>query len=169
MTTYSHSHTFQYPFPIVTTAFWLKYPNPNLPHIKEALVLSREIDENGILKTKRLMCVKQEVPRVLKPLVIDTRLDTFYALETCEVDAKDQILTLKTRNLSFARILDAQSFGEYRGLSNGTTNFTTSSIVKCSVFFVGKKVEDTLSTGSLKNSLKGISVMEALCHSLVNE
>lgn len=96
-------HIFAHPWSQVTQAFWEKYPHPTVPHVKEALVLSRTLDESGRLRTKRLMCVQQPVPTSLRPF--SRGLDTFYAIEETMVDANEQVLELHSRNVSFARMV----------------------------------------------------------------
>ena len=164
MATYSHTHEFHHPWRVVATAFWDKYPNPSLSHVKDVLVLARHVDGEGKLHSKRLVCVKQEVPRALRPFIADTRLDTYYALETSCVDPANQLLHMETRNVSFSRILDAHSISEYKGSTDGkSTVYTTSSLVKCQLYLVRGRVEETLSQSSLKNSSKAVGVMEEIC------
>ena len=59
----SFKHTFDVPWEAATTAHWSKYPSPDLPHVKDALVLQRKVDSNGVLHTTRLMCVDQRLER----------------------------------------------------------------------------------------------------------
>ena len=101
-------HVFAYPWNKVTLSFWEKYPHPLVPHVKEALVLSRTLDEAGRLRTKRLMCVQQSVPHALRPFA--RGLDTFYAVEETVVDAQAQTLELTTRNISFSRMVVSSLF-----------------------------------------------------------
>jgi len=96
-------HIFAYPWNQVTQAFWEKYPHPSVPHVKEALVLSRTLDDEGRLITKRLMCVQQSVPASLRPF--SRGYDTFYAVEETVVDANNKILQLTTRNVTFSRVV----------------------------------------------------------------
>jgi len=45
----SFDHVFKVPWEHATTAFWCKYPNRDLEHVKDALVLERYVDDDGIL------------------------------------------------------------------------------------------------------------------------
>lgn len=168
MTTYAHSHVFPYPWRVVAQAFWEKYPSPELPHVKDALVLSRTVDERGRLRSKRLVCVKQSVPRVLRPFVTDTRIDTHYAVETSCVDPAAQTIELETRNLSFSRLVSAHAKSRYVASEDGaSTLYSTESVVRCSLMVVGSRVEHVLSSSSLANSKRGVEVMEGICRRLV--
>ncbi|CAO3612228.1 unnamed protein product [Mucor hiemalis] len=57
---YSTTSTFQWQN--VTLAFWLRYPNPFASHVLSVDVLDRYVDENGVLKTTRLVLKKGKVP-----------------------------------------------------------------------------------------------------------
>ena len=89
-------HTFSEGWAKVTTSFWEKYPHPSLPHVKEAVVLSRFITEQGNLITRRLMYVQQDVPTPLKPF--SSGLDNFLAIEETIVNPKQKVLQLRTQN-----------------------------------------------------------------------
>lgn len=39
-------HTYDHPWPLVTTAVWQKYPNPFSPHVISTDVISRSVDKN---------------------------------------------------------------------------------------------------------------------------
>ncbi len=97
-----HSAGFQAVFPVpwksATTAFWCKYPSPTLAHVKDALVLSRYLDDNGVLHTRRLMHIEQALPSLLKRF--SGGLDSYFAIEYSTVDPKNQLMILQTRNLT---------------------------------------------------------------------
>ena len=60
------SHRFEVPWEHATTAHWCKSPSPDLPHVKDALVLHREV-RDGILYSTRLMHTQQKLPSILQP------------------------------------------------------------------------------------------------------
>ena len=62
-----------------------------------ALVLSRSIDSEGRLVTKRLHVIYQDIPAFVKAIIGDV---VTYAGEESIVDPKTQTLTLRTKNLS---------------------------------------------------------------------
>lgn len=66
-------------------------------------MLTRQLDEAGRLRTKRLICIQQSVPATLRPF--SGGLDTFYAVEESVVDPGAKTLELTTRNVSFSRIV----------------------------------------------------------------
>ena len=164
MATYSHEHVFPHPWVVVARAFWDKYPSPELPHVRDAFVLARHVDEEGRLHTRRLICVQQDVPLAIRPFVANGRLNAYYALETSCVDADKRVLEMETRNVSFARLIDARSVSRYTPTEDGRgTRYHTESLVTCSLYLVRGRIEQALSQSSLKNSRKAVDVMETLC------
>jgi hypothetical protein len=56
-------HLTRYPWITTTRGFWVKYPNPQAPHVLTVDTLSRSIDpETGVLRTERLLGCRQGVP-----------------------------------------------------------------------------------------------------------
>ncbi len=89
---------FSVPWESATTAFWCKYPSQTLAHVKDALVLSRYLDANGVLHTRRLMHIEQALPSLLKRFA--GGLDSYFAIEYSTVDPKNRLMILQTRNLT---------------------------------------------------------------------
>ena len=151
-------------------AFWQKYPHPNLPHIRESLILTREYDsDSGVLTTKRLMCVEQKVPRSL--LMFVKGADRFYAIEETKIDASNKEMHLTTKNLSFSRILNATSIASYISSENNSTKYSVEATVKISTLpkIVSNRVANFLGTSSHKNANLGISAMEDLCNQILKQ
>lgn len=167
--TYSLTHTFEFAWERVVSAFWLKYPHALLPHMKESLILHRSYDEEtGVLTTKRLMCVEQKVPKSIKMLVKSA--DRYYAIEETRIDANNRVMTLTTRNVSFGRLLTAVSKAKYaplEGREKEATVYSAEASVTINTLprLVATRVEHFLGTSSQKNSLLGLQAMEDLCRS----
>jgi hypothetical protein len=55
--------TLSHSWSTTTIGLWLKYPNPYSPHVLSIDVLSRSINvDTGVLRTERLVGVKQAIP-----------------------------------------------------------------------------------------------------------
>ena len=53
------THVYCHDWDLVTSAFWLKYPNDTQPHVKEVHTVERDIDhDNGAIQLKRLVCIE---------------------------------------------------------------------------------------------------------------
>lgn len=162
-TSYSMQHSFAYPWRVVAQAFWLKYPHPSLPHVKEALVLSREIDSQGRLVTKRVITVQQKVPRPLQSFT--GGLDRFHAMEITVVDPALQVLESTSHNLSFSRVMQAVTTASYVP-NQDSTEFTSTSTVHVHKFprIIAKRIELSSSQSASKNAVKGLETLELLCN-----
>ncbi|GBG24075.1 Phosphoglycerate mutase 1 [Hondaea fermentalgiana] len=157
-------HTFDVPWEHATTAFWCKYPHPDLQHVKDALVLDRTVDDQGRLHTTRLMCVQQSLPSVLKPFA--GNCDSYYAIERSTVDPARKTLVLETRNLTFGSILHADETCTYKAATDGSDRTEYTWEVECGVQkripFVQDRVEDALVNKAKTNSAAGLSKMDEI-------
>mmetsp|Transcript_7099 Transcript_7099/g.14264 ORF Transcript_7099/g.14264 Transcript_7099/m.14264 type:complete len:249 (-) Transcript_7099:80-826(-) len=159
----SLQYTFNVPWEHATTAFWCKYPNPDLQHVKDALVLDRTVDEKGRLRTTRIMCVQQPVPRVLQKLAGNS--DTYYAVERSIVDPESKVLILDTQNITYDGVLSAKETCIYRAAEDGaSTEYSWE--VECGVQkhlpFIQDCVEEALVKKAKSNSAAGLAKMDEL-------
>jgi len=103
MKIWTSEHTFAHPWQTVVQAAWRKYPNPLNPAVVGIDVVDRNITNNGILKTHRLISTEWGLPNwAIRILGADR---TCYASEHSEVDPKQQMMTLQSRNLTFCNEL----------------------------------------------------------------
>mmetsp|Transcript_9369 Transcript_9369/g.10678 ORF Transcript_9369/g.10678 Transcript_9369/m.10678 type:complete len:228 (+) Transcript_9369:176-859(+) len=158
------NHVFNASWESATTAFWCKYPHPDLQHVKDALVLNRYVDSNGVLHTRRLIHMDQKVPSILQRF--SGGVDSFFALEDSTVDPQKREMVLKTRNLTYGSLLDATEICTYSQSQDDSTkteyswSFTTE--CKRKVPFLTGKIESTLTNRAKSNSGKGLRTMDNL-------
>ncbi|KAJ1736408.1 Phospholipid metabolism protein [Coemansia sp. BCRC 34490] len=108
MRLFEATHVFRHDWDTVSLASWRKYPNDKTPHVRHVEVLNQEVDpETGVLRTERLIMVKQNVPTLLKKLFGG---DMSYVLEFSEVDPRKKSMVLQSQNMTFSNVL---SVGEY--------------------------------------------------------
>ncbi|KAI4204623.1 MAG: hypothetical protein LQ350_000938 [Teloschistes chrysophthalmus] len=147
---YESSFNYEYPFPAVTLAYFLRYPNPYAKHVLSTDVIDRHFDANNQrLYTTRLHLKRSKLPpAVLKLLpkgILGSSSDTgqSFILEKSVVDAKEGWMTTETKNLEWTGVLSVIEKQSYRrpfqdmelgrleggrsGIGNlGTTEVTTS-------------------------------------------
>ncbi|KAI9296381.1 MSF1-domain-containing protein [Neoconidiobolus thromboides FSU 785] len=102
---YQHTHDYDYSWPIVSFAFWLRYPNPFASHVLGSDVIDRYIDNEGILHTTRIILKKGKLPKWGENLI---KTPEAYIIEETTVDPKNQILVSKTKNLNHARVMKVE-------------------------------------------------------------
>ncbi|KAJ1961355.1 Phospholipid metabolism protein [Dipsacomyces acuminosporus] len=108
MRLFEATHVFKYDWDTVSLANWRKYPNDKTPHVRHVEILNQDIDsETGILRTERLIMVRQNVPTLIRKLFGG---DTSYVLEYSEVDPKERTLAMQSQNMTYSNLL---SVGEH--------------------------------------------------------
>ena len=142
---YESSYTYDYSFPAVTLAYFLRYPNPYSTHVLSSDTISRSIDEEtGQLHTTRIHRKSSRLPpAVLKLLpksvlgnVSGGRSESFI-LETSTIDVQEGWMRTESKNLDWTGILSVVESQEYRrrvgrrdegdgfGVGDGTTGVVT--------------------------------------------
>ena len=118
---YEHSFNYEYPFPAVSLAYFLRYPNPYATHVISTDVIDRHFDpKTQRLKTTRLHLKKSKLPpAVLKLLpkgILGGAGDAgeSYVLEKSVVDVKEGWLQTESRNLEWTGILSVVEKQIYR-------------------------------------------------------
>ncbi|KAI6248664.1 hypothetical protein HI914_03353 [Erysiphe necator] len=125
---YESAFSYDYSFPAVTLAYFLRYPNPYSTHVLSTDVISREIDSQGRLHTVRVHRKRTRLPSaVLKFLphsVISSlsnnnsggggRSSESYILERSTIDIKEGWMRTESKNLDWTGILSVVEKQEYR-------------------------------------------------------
>lgn len=118
---YESSFNYDYSFPAVSLAYFLRYPNPYARHVLSTDVIDRQFDpETQRLSTTRLHLKRSKIPpTVLKLLpkgILGASSDAgqSYVLETSVVDVKEGWMKTETRNLEWTGILSVVEKQIYR-------------------------------------------------------
>ncbi|KAF1917585.1 PRELI-like family-domain-containing protein [Ampelomyces quisqualis] len=110
---YSSSETYPYPFPAVTLAYFLRYPNPYSTHVLSTDTIARHFDpETQRLTTIRLHLKRSKLPAAVLKLLPRSLLgasatgDTqTFILEKSVVDVKEGWMDTESRNLEWTGVL----------------------------------------------------------------
>lgn len=110
---YSSTDTYSYPFPAVTLAYFLRYPNPYSTHVLSTDTIARHFDpETQRLTTVRLHLKRSKLPSAVVKLLPRSLLgasasgDTqTYILEKSVVDVKEGWMDTESRNLEWTGVL----------------------------------------------------------------
>ena len=118
---YESSFNYDYPFPAVSLAYFLRYPNPYATHVLSTDVIDRQFDPSTQrLTTTRLHLKKSKLPpTVLKLLpkgILGSSADAgqSYILEKSVIDAKEGWMRTESRNLEWTGILSVIEKQIYR-------------------------------------------------------
>ena len=108
---YEHSSDYNYTFPAVTLAFFLRYPNPYAKHVLSSDVIDRYVDPaTNRLHTVRLHLKKSKVPAgILKFLPRSIAgpggTSQSYVLEKSTIDVKEGWMETESKNMEWTGIL----------------------------------------------------------------
>ncbi|KAF3388228.1 hypothetical protein DPV78_012226 [Talaromyces pinophilus] len=103
--------TYDYSFPAVSLAYFLRYPNPYSKHVLTSDVIDRYVDpETHRLHTTRLHLKRSKIPSTLLKLLPkgiggSENSGQSYILETTVVDAKEGWMKTESRNMEWTGIL----------------------------------------------------------------
>lgn len=119
---YESSYSYDYSFPAVTLAYFLRYPNPYATHVLSSDVISREVDpETGRLRTLRIHRKSSRLPSAVLKLLPKTVLGNVsggksesYILETSTIDIKEGWMRTESKNLDWTGILSVVEKQQYQ-------------------------------------------------------
>jgi len=119
---FSQSFLYDDPWPIVSLAFFLRYPNPYASHILSCDVISRKFTPSGTLLTTRLILKTATLPRWAKSIV--SRSES-WIIEESEVDPHGKVVRCLTRNLEHVKAMQVHETQIFSQLGEGKTLQTT--------------------------------------------
>ncbi|KAF2475236.1 uncharacterized protein BDR25DRAFT_301015 [Lindgomyces ingoldianus] len=119
---YSSTDTYSYPFPAVTLAYFLRYPNPYSTHVLSTDTIARHYDPaTQRLTTIRLHLKRSKLPSAVLKLLPRSFLgasaggDTqSYILEKSVVDVREGWMDTESQNLEFTGVLSVIERQEFR-------------------------------------------------------
>ena len=151
-----------YPWNLVTTANWQKYPSELTPHVTHLDYLSRHIDPStGVLHTERLLSCHQSIPDILLRLINCDSIS--YVYETSTVNPSTQTLSMAATNLTFSHLLKVKEECTYTPKNEYTTLFKQNVMIAgCGRWwdFIREKAEEVCQTGFQLNASKGRHALE---------
>jgi hypothetical protein len=119
---YESAYSYDYSFPAVTLAYFLRYPNPYSTHVLSTDVISREIDAAGRLHTVRVHRKSSRLPPAILKLLPKSVLGSTartgrsesYILETSTIDVKEGWMRTESKNLDWTGILSVVEKQQYK-------------------------------------------------------
>ena len=149
MKIYESSFSYEYPFPTVTLAYFLRYPNPYARHVLSTDVIDRYVDpDTKRLHTLRLHLKKSKVPGAIlsllpKGLAGPGGNSQSFILERSVVDIKEGWMKTESKNMEWTGILsvvERQHFRRKSSLDDTIADAATSDDTSCrtEVTFVSK-------------------------------
>ncbi|AJP40346.1 AHL_G0037030.mRNA.1.CDS.1 [Saccharomyces cerevisiae] len=136
------THIFPTDFASVSRAFFNRYPNPYSPHVLSIDTISRKVDQEGNLRTTRLLKKSGKLPTWVKPFL--RGITETWIIEVSVVNPGNSTMKTYTRNLDHTGIMKVEEYTTYQ-FDNATSSTIAESRVKFSSGFnmgIKSKVED---------------------------
>lgn len=117
---YESNFSYDYSFPTVTLAYFLRYPNPYSKHVLSADVIERYVDpETHRLHTTRLVLKRSKVPSAMlrllpKGLAGPSGASQSYVIEQSVVDVKEGWMKTEAKNLEWTGVLSVVESQHYQ-------------------------------------------------------
>jgi hypothetical protein len=167
MKLFENVHIFDHAWYKVSAANWIKYPNEITSHVINVDYLDRSVDpETGILRTVRLITCRQSMPLLIAKFFGGD--STAYVYEVSEVDARNQTLTLRARNMTFSDIMTIEETCKYTRApgadADSKTVFRQEACIKSNISF--SKIEDFCLSRFQSNASKGRAALESILNKI---
>ena len=118
---FAASYAYDYSFPAVALAYFLRYPNPYSTHVLSTDVVDRSFDpDTGRLHTTRLHLKRSKIPAAVRHLLPrsllggDAGATQSYILETSTIDVHSGVMHTESRNLEWTGVLSVIEKQTYR-------------------------------------------------------
>jgi len=165
---WSSEYIFNHPWEKVTQAAWRKYPNPMNPSVTAMDVVDRTVND-GVLRTHRIVGCHWGIPGWIAAIVGSP--EKMYGNERSEVDPGNQVMTLKTRNITLCNYIAVDEKLEYvkHPQDQGKTILRQEAVVTVEGVPLSNYVENLLTSTISVNASKGRQAMEWVLRKINDE
>ncbi len=194
--TFSVVHTFQYPFSLVSLAFWRKYPNVHAPHVKQIDIYDRKLiripraTTDALIQNEEVKYSENAAAAASDPAASDMCLVTnriigcesalpswmsacgisssAFAVETTIVNPRTNEMVVKSRNLTGASLMVVEETCLYRPskADPNHTEYTQTAKITAFLPFFSQKCEQYSFQSMNAKSQKGLQTIENLCEKI---
>ncbi|KAI7703580.1 hypothetical protein KC353_g14032, partial [Hortaea werneckii] len=164
---YSKEYTYDYAFPAVSLAYFLRYPNPYSRHVASTDTISRHFDpDTQRLTTVRLHLKRSRLPPAVVKLLPKSMMadragsdgsTQSFILEKSVVDARQGWMECESRNLDWENVLSVFERHSYRRAEPIAMDPTTTANSTTTTTAGGT---DGLNSGATTNAVAGVTGFE---------
>jgi hypothetical protein len=158
----SKEHVYPNDWETVTSAWWVKYPNPAQPQVKSCNTVAREIDQEAqTFHVRRIHELKWNIPWIAQKLVQQSSVEAL-AVEDINCDYRAKRLVIEGRNHSLSRFLgfEEKCMYEPHPTNPDWTVYTQSTSFRLSGF--GDTISRIIEKSQASASNAGIGVMDGI-------
>ncbi|KNC82932.1 hypothetical protein SARC_04799 [Sphaeroforma arctica JP610] len=165
-------HIFPHSWTKVTEASWRKYNVPLsevlLPHVLATDVIDRSVSDNGVMSSTRLFTVESVIPSWIRP-IIGVSESCGYVYETSEVDPRQKIMVLRSKNITLNNYVSVEETCTYTQLDDNTTHFKQECQISANISYLASRAETAVMDSFKKGAEKGRDTVEKVCHFIDTE
>jgi hypothetical protein len=160
-----NKHYFDQPWPVLTFANWMKYPNEHASHVASVDVIARHLSPKGEIVTDRLLQLRQPVPTIIKKLGLPFP-EISYFLERSILNRESLVFQAKSYSLSMQSFFKAKEICTYSAdPESGGTLFVQKAEFTAFSFF-SKIIEEVAVNRFYANAAKGRQGLESVIQKL---
>eukprot|EP01089_Gocevia_fonbrunei_P006799 TRINITY_DN17805_c0_g1_i1.p1 TRINITY_DN17805_c0_g1~~TRINITY_DN17805_c0_g1_i1.p1 ORF type:complete len:179 (-),score=20.86 TRINITY_DN17805_c0_g1_i1:18-554(-) len=151
--------TFKFSWQDCALASWMKWPNKRRPDVISVDVINKKFDpENGTLTATRLIILHSFLPFWLRKLIGS---EVCYFVEESVTDFKNQRLVLKSRNITYANIIEMDEICVYSKSPENPdwTAFEQEAAATGHTFGVAERLEMFALKKFVQNAAQGRSIV----------
>eukprot|EP00172_Hildenbrandia_rubra_P003653 Plantae.Rhodophyta-Hildenbrandia_rubra.ctg6102.p2 GENE.Plantae.Rhodophyta-Hildenbrandia_rubra.ctg6102~~Plantae.Rhodophyta-Hildenbrandia_rubra.ctg6102.p2 ORF type:complete len:186 (-),score=38.89 Plantae.Rhodophyta-Hildenbrandia_rubra.ctg6102:2034-2591(-) len=117
----TQEHIYPHAWDVVTLAQWSKYPHPLCPQVESVDVLSRNVDTDGKLQSRRLFTGAAPVPKWLRGMWGGLGGGEALCVEESVVDRENKRMEMKLRSLGWSDWIQVEEVCVLEGIEDGKT------------------------------------------------
>lgn len=169
MKIWNSEHTFEHDWNTVVHAAWRKYPNPINPAVTGLDVLNRNVSNDGVMRTSRVLMTEWRFPGWVGRMI--GLENPSYAYEYSEVDPTGRRMTLKSRNLNCTKFVSVDETLTYRPHPEdpSKTLLEQSAVIAVKGIPLVDYMENLMASTMSSNAHKGRQAMEWVIGKLKRE
>ena len=159
---FERTHVYREDWETVTSAWWVKYPNPEASHVKEIHTVARDMSSDRF-RMKRLFYLEYGLPSWIQK-IFKIKMEG-WALEDVECSRESRVLTAKGRNVTFSSFFQMEEEIKYTEHPENPrwTQFNQRMQFKVLGFgLLGGKLETAARDNAEIKSSNGLAVMEGV-------
>jgi len=122
MKLWTQTYHFNHPFSLISSAVWRKYPNIHKPEVTATDTLDRQVTEDGVLQSKRIIASDFGCNQIVRKVLGTEK--TVYGFEKSSVDPIKQEMTQESENITFKNRLSIKEKLTYEADGPDKTKLT---------------------------------------------
>jgi PRELI-like family len=160
---FERSHVYREDWETVTSAWWVKYPNPAASHVKEIHTVTRDLKSSDRFAMRRVFYLEYGMPAWMQKMFKITMEG--WATEDVECSRTEKCLVAKGRNITFSSFFQFEEeikYSQHPENPNWTLFNQRMQFRVLGFGILGHKLESAARDNAEMKSTHGISLMDSV-------